>query len=313
MSHLRRRSKESTVVNFFKKKMLSSNWKRLFTMCPRRKTSWTRRFYEITLLLEISKVLNGLKDREGGIHTPADNPKAFGVIKRYFKKDIDEILTMSLSTAQYAAGAIHIVRCATDQKLNEEDINLFSSISSQVAIALESIRFFESSITDEMTQIYNKRYFISRLENEVDKAERHSEPMSLLFFDVDHFKKLNDNYGHQAGDLILKTLAQNVRLNCRKYDIPARYGGEEFVVVLPKTPAAGAFIIAERLRKGVEGMRVLYDGQELKTTISIGIATFPKHAENSDALISYADKALYVAKSQGRNRTTTYEQKKKSG
>jgi diguanylate cyclase (GGDEF)-like protein len=336
-----------------------------------KKNELDRKVYEITLLLEISGVLNGLKDREGllaevvkkffdlkvcdealvflpdelkkvfravefrssrsevfdrplieipfdkiisdlpelfkgGQQNPDLNPKIFKIIKKYFKKDVDEVLTMSLSTAQYTAGAIYILRNSDARKLTSEDINLFSSISSQVAIALESIRFFESSITDEMTQIYNKRYFMSRLENEVAKAERHSEPMSLLFFDVDHFKKLNDTYGHQAGDLILKTLAQNVRLNCRKYDIPARYGGEEFVVVLPKTPTAGAHIIAERLRKGVEGMRVNFDGHELSATISIGVASFPDHADTSDSLIAYADKALYTAKRSGRNRTVTF-------
>jgi diguanylate cyclase (GGDEF)-like protein len=341
-----------------------------------KKNELDRKVYEITLLLEISKVLNGLKDREGlltevvkkffdlkvcsealvflpddlkkvfravefrssrsekfdrpvieipfheigddlahlfkgGKQNSKINPKAFEIIKKYFKKDVDELLTMSLSTTHYAAGSIHIVRNANDRKLTDEDINLFSSISSQVAIALESIRFFESSITDEMTQIYNKRYFISRLENEVAKADRHSEPMSLLFFDVDHFKKLNDTYGHQAGDLVLKTLAQNVRLNCRKYDIPARYGGEEFVLVLPKTAPPGALIIAERIRKGVEGMRVQFDGQDLSCTISIGIASFPDHADTSEGLISAADKALYLAKGSGRNRTLSFSKAKK--
>jgi diguanylate cyclase (GGDEF)-like protein len=135
--------------------------------------------------------------------------------------------------------------------------------------------------------------------------------MSLLFFDVDHFKKLNDTYGHQAGDLVLKTLAQNVRLNCRKYDIPARYGGEEFVLVLPKTAPPGALIIAERIRKGVEGMRVQFDGQDLSCTISIGIASFPDHADTSEGLISAADKALYLAKGSGRNRTLSFSKAKK--
>lgn len=217
--------------------------------------------------------------------------------------DMKQVLAIPLSTQLYRGGSLHIVRSMQHPSISPDDIRLLRSIASQTAVALESSQNFEKSITDEMTRIYNKRYFLSQLDNELDKSSRRATPMSLLLLDVDHFKKFNDTYGHQTGDLVLKKVAQVMKQVCRKYDVPARYGGEEFAVILPGTDTVGATVIAERLRKSIADTVVESGGSHLKVTTSIGLATAPEHAKNAHAIVEAADKALYEAKKAGRNCT----------
>lgn len=162
--------------------------------------------------------------------------------------------------------------------------------------------------TDGLTQCYNKSYFNNQLDLEVKKSKLTGSPLSLIIFDLDHFKNLNDTYGHDAGDYVLKEKAQLLRENgIRKGDVFARYGGEEFVVLLPKTNLKQAFEIAERLRRLVETHQFLYDGKRLPVTASIGVADYRQGVNTGTDLFKRADSAVYKSKEGGRNQVNFFK------
>ncbi len=166
----------------------------------------------------------------------------------------------------------------------------------------------ELSNTDPLTGLNNRRYFTEALEREFPRSIRKNESFSLVMADIDHFKKVNDTYGHQEGDMVLTMVAAFIRDLIRRYDTAARYGGEEFVVILPDTGTAQALQFAERLRKGIE--EIIFSGrlQSLNVTISLGVATFPSpRVDSVDTLLRNADEALYRAKKNGRNRVESLE------
>lgn len=161
--------------------------------------------------------------------------------------------------------------------------------------------------TDKHTGCYNKGYFNNRITLEVNKCKVTGEPLSLVIFDLDHFKKLNDNYGHDAGDFVLKEMAQLIRTNgIREQDVFARYGGEEFVILLPKTNLKQSFEIAERLRRLIESKEFMYDGKRLPVTASIGVADYRQGVVTGTDLFKRADEAVYKSKEGGRNQVNFY-------
>jgi diguanylate cyclase (GGDEF)-like protein len=156
---------------------------------------------------------------------------------------------------------------------------------------------------DPMTEAYNKRAFLTEIEREAAFTKRHNQLLTLVMFDLDHFKRVNDTYGHQGGDLVLRAIARRVTEMIRKEDIFARYGGEEFALLLRATDIEGAFIIAERLRRAVEDLEVTHNGRRIPCTISLGIAKLEGEIMRATDLIGAADERLYQAKRKGRNRT----------
>ncbi len=159
------------------------------------------------------------------------------------------------------------------------------------------------AIQDGMTGIHNKRYFMEFLEREIAVCVRHSHPLTLVMFDVDHFKKINDGHGHLAGDAVLKDLAARIKPRIRREDLFARYGGEEFACVLPSTALPGGIVFAEHLRTLIEERATLFDNQAIKFTISLGVTTLHRETGvDPAALIKRADENLYSAKRGGRNR-----------
>jgi diguanylate cyclase (GGDEF)-like protein len=161
--------------------------------------------------------------------------------------------------------------------------------------------------TDKHTGCYNKTYFNNKIALEVNKSKVTGDPLSLVIFDLDHFKKLNDNFGHDAGDFVLKEMAQIIRQGgIRENDTFARYGGEEFVILLPKTNLKQSFEIAERLRKLVEGHQFMYDGKRLPVTASIGVADYRQGVNTGTDLFKRADEAVYKSKEGGRNQVNFY-------
>jgi two-component system, cell cycle response regulator len=164
-------------------------------------------------------------------------------------------------------------------------------------------QMYESKTRDALTEAYNKGYFMEAIEREVAYAHRHQQPLSLVMMDLDHFKKINDTYGHQAGDLVLKVVSSSIMAMVRKEDVFARYGGEEFALLLRGTPPEMAFILAERIRRTVEKLEIVHNGRRIPCTLSLGIAYTSNDKMTSTALIEAADQRLYQAKSSGRNRT----------
>jgi two-component system cell cycle response regulator len=164
-------------------------------------------------------------------------------------------------------------------------------------------QMFDAALRDGMTGAYNKKFFTDRLESELAYAKRHNTHLSLLLFDVDHFKRVNDTYGHLAGDQVLVQLSKLTQGTIRTEDVFARYGGEEFAVYCRAVPLETAGIVGERLRSLVENHHFMHEGQRLPVTISIGVAAFPITPANAGPeLVAAADEALYEAKRCGRNR-----------
>jgi diguanylate cyclase (GGDEF)-like protein len=164
---------------------------------------------------------------------------------------------------------------------------------------------YESKTRDPLTKAYNRGYFSEAIEREVAFAARHGAPLSLVMFDLDHFKRVNDTFGHQAGDYVLKSVARTVQDIVRQEDVFARYGGEEFALILRNTPPEKALILSERIRRSVEKLEIVHNGRRIPCTVSLGIAFTPGAASTptSQQLIEQADERLYRAKDNGRNRT----------
>ncbi len=165
------------------------------------------------------------------------------------------------------------------------------------------------SNTDHLTQLYNRRYMMEVLEREFQRSQRKASPISMVIMDIDHFKRVNDQYGHQNGDLVLSTIARLAREDRRSYDVAVRYGGEEFVLVLPETSHDEATMVAERLREKVQQISFSGELRELRVSISMGVATYPaSNLATIEDLIREADAALYRAKQGGRNRVVSMHQ-----
>jgi diguanylate cyclase (GGDEF)-like protein len=184
-------------------------------------------------------------------------------------------------------------------------------VAGQLSLAIKNARLFqgveELSITDGLTGLYLLRYFKQRLKEEFFRAERTNSPLSLIILDIDHFKRINDTFGHPIGDTILAYVAERVMSNARKVDLTARYGGDEFVILLPDTSPDEALLLAERLHQTIsKDFVTLPDGTSIHLTVSVGVATYPTHAATTDELIKRADEALYWIKSHGRNRIRLY-------
>ncbi len=165
------------------------------------------------------------------------------------------------------------------------------------------------SLTDELTTLYNRRYFFVRLNDEIERAKRYDKKFSLLMIDIDNFKYFNDTFGHQKGDELLRKFASRVRNSVRLADFVSRYGGEEFTIIMPETDCEMAVKFAERLRHHIESVAFLNNNQEdyRRFSISIGIAEFNSSVRDCDDLIKKADTALYAAKQKGKNRVCAYE------
>lgn len=192
------------------------------------------------------------------------------------------------------------------RSMEGQDFSNLRILTSQVAIGIEKATLYDKvqrlSITDGLTGLFVHRHFQARLDEEMKRAERYKESLSLIMLDIDHFKKFNDSFGHLAGDAVLKRVAQRIREGVEHVDIVSRYGGEEFVVILPKRDKGQARLLAEKIRQNIEKDEISYEGKELKVTVSSGLASFPDDAMTKKGLIDKADQALYRAKHDGRNR-----------
>lgn len=180
-------------------------------------------------------------------------------------------------------------------------------------LALESVQDIKritileiETITDQLMGIFNRRYLDNRLKEEVDRSRRYGIDFSLILLDIDHFKNVNDQYGHQNGDIILTQIGRLLKQAVRTVDIVARFGGEEVVILLPSTGPDGAFTLAERIRQLIESNSFIltgdYDGQTISCTVSIGIVSQTDAISETDELLLCADKAMYEAKKAGRNK-----------
>jgi diguanylate cyclase (GGDEF)-like protein len=168
---------------------------------------------------------------------------------------------------------------------------------------------WDLSNTDLLTHIYNRRYFLHVLEHEISRVSRHHRQVSIILFDIDNFKKVNDNYGHEAGDKVLKRVAKVTQERLRNYCTLARYGGEEFIIIIPEASSAETYVIADQIRELIDETKILISTDyRISVTVSLGVAEYhPDIDATIDSLISRADIALYQAKNEGKNRVRVSE------
>ena len=238
---------------------------------------------------------------------------------RFFSRIVEELRYLSELTREFSQkefSKIDDLRKSIRQMKGKDELYLLKVSLLKMVEALEQyirrlreeVESYESmAFTDPLTGLYNRRMFLELARKKFNEAKRYHEPFSVVMLDIDHFKKINDTYGHDVGDIALKFLADILKKNIRGSDIVARWGGEEFIILLPKTNLENAFRVAEKIRKLVEMSEIkLPTGQRLKFTVSLGISTYHGH-EDLEELIKEADIALYAAKRKGRNRVEVYK------
>jgi diguanylate cyclase (GGDEF)-like protein len=196
--------------------------------------------------------------------------------------------------------------------LSESKQRLAVTAAKQMALALANLNLrhslFLQAIHDPLTGLYNRRYMEDTLEREIYRVQRKDAPLGLVMLDLDHFKRFNDTFGHEAGDTLLREVSHYLKHHIRQGDIACRYGGEEFLLILPEASLETTRQRAEKLRQGVQRLEVEYLGRSLGTiTVSVGVAVFPEHGSSMDEVIRAADAALYRAKQEGRNRVVAAE------
>jgi len=220
-------------------------------------------------------------------------------------------ISIPLKVEQKVIGVMNVTdKLASTKVFTEDDLRYLSLIAHQTIAQIENIRLCERlsalAVTDPLTELFNQRYFQEHLTQEIMRASRYGHALSLIMFDIDHFKQSNDKYGHPAGDKVLKQATRVMRENTRHVDIICRYGGDEFMIILPDTDLEGAQFVADKIRKVIEtqGLTEAEDGLNLNITLSGGVGAYKKGLSKAD-FISEVDKALYKAKSEGRNRICT--------
>jgi len=191
-------------------------------------------------------------------------------------------------------------------RFTKDDLAILKLLVEPGAIAIENAilykRSTELSFTDDLTQLFNARYLHLALRREIKRAKRYGQPVSLIFLDLDGFKKVNDSHGHLTGSRALVEVGQVIQHTVREIDIVSRYGGDEFTIVLPQTGPEGAVVIAERVRRSIEERVFLAEmGHEVKLTASFGVACYPEHGQSREDLIQQADKAMYEIKDGEKN------------
>jgi diguanylate cyclase (GGDEF)-like protein len=216
------------------------------------------------------------------------------------------MLAVPLETETQLIGVLSLYGRTHAKPFDARDLEIVRSLARQAAIGVENVLLHQEaqrlSITDGLTSLWNYRFLNMRLAQEIERAIRFTRSLSLLVVDIDHFKQVNDRYGHQRGDAILAELANRVVTETRaQVDTVARYGGEEFVLLLPETPLDGGRVVAEKIRESIASKPFGAEGDAISVTVSIGVACFPQHGSTAQTLLRAADQALYEAKARGRN------------
>jgi len=214
---------------------------------------------------------------------------------------------------QNLSGRLIIFRDITDRKEVEKDLRYaMDRMQTQlIEIGLLQSQLREQAIRDALTNLFNRRYLEETLERELARAAREVYPLCIVMMDIDHFKNVNDTYGHEAGDLVLKTLAETVTSQSRQGDFVCRFGGEEFVLVMPNITINIAKERVSSLHKSISSLYIPFGRFNLNITMSMGISWYPKHGETKETLLRAADRALYAAKNTGRNQVAVYRELRK--
>ncbi len=227
-------------------------------------------------------------------------------IDKVVYSNVKSILSVPIVSKGKTIGVIEMVRKNKDRPFTKEDLDFMLKLVDHAALAIERATLYQKMeelvITDDLTKLFNTRYLHRTLDTEIYRCDRYKTSLSLIFMDVDHFKLINDTYGHLVGSKLLVEIAQLLLKHLRAADIVARYGGDEYVIVLPQTPPEAAARIAERLRKKIEqNLFLKKEGYFIKITASFGVASYPESAKTKEDLLRLADEAMYRIKNTTRN------------
>jgi two-component system, cell cycle response regulator len=244
-------------------------------------------------------------DRDDVVHVPGDGKLAAN------EPIADAAVAIPLRRGNHAIGVLALYGRGPAETFSDDDVRLIQSLVHQAETAIENTFLYEEatrlSITDGLTGLWNRRLFDLRINEELQRAIRFQEPFGLLLVDLDHFKNVNDRYGHQAGDAVLVELARRLTDATREVDVVTRFGGEEFALILPKTPVQGTLRLAEKVREVVANEPFGVGKASIPVTVSVGAAGYPDHGLSGGDLLAAADAALYRAKDNGRNRVEEAE------
>ncbi len=224
---------------------------------------------------------------------------------------VSSILCVPLKIRNRVLGVVELVNTRGERSFADDDLPLLEAVADFAAIAIDNARNYkrvsELVVTDDLTGLYNARHFHELLEYELDRSRRYKNQTSLLFFDLDHFKSVNDNYGHLVGSRVIAEVGNLVKRHIRSSDRAARYGGDEYVIILPNTGKLGAESVAGNLLERLRSHPFVTDsGERIEITASFGAATFPDDAVDRTSLIRAADSAMYDAKEGGRDVVKTF-------
>jgi diguanylate cyclase (GGDEF)-like protein len=212
--------------------------------------------------------------------------------------------------SQALSGRLMVFRDITESKQVEKRLRYVNDkLQGQlIEIGLLQSKLREQAIRDPLTSLFNRRYLEETLDRELSRAARESYPVCIIMIDLDHFKRINDTHGHEAGDLVLKAIANALSEHSRRGDFACRYGGEEFVITMPNISPEIAYQRAENLRQSLNLLGVPYGCYKLSVTISIGIACYPENGQSRESILRAADQAMYAAKEAGRDHILSYNQ-----
>ena len=220
---------------------------------------------------------------------------------------VQSLICLPLIVKEEAIGVINISNKKDGKFFNQDDLDFMGALANQAAIAISNAKLYELAITDSLTGLFIRRHFEYLFDTEIKRSARYKHSISLLMMDIDNFKNINDSYGHQMGDEMLKKISDVIKKTIRKIDMPCRFGGEEFTLILPETNKVNSRKIAERLRERIAEITAKTKaGETISPTISIGIANFPVDGQDKEELIGHADEALYFAKEKGKNCVAEY-------
>lgn len=223
-------------------------------------------------------------------------------------KILNPELIVPMKSKNALNGIIILGTKITTEAYQPDEKEFLKHLAKFAAIAVENSRLYLMATLDRMTRLYIHHYFQERLSDEMKRSARMNSPLCLIMSDIDHFKKFNDTYGHQQGDIVLKETAKLFKTNIRTIDIAARYGGEEFAIILPETKMEDAILVATRIRKAIEKHEFPGQADPLHVTMSLGVAQYdPLKDKAKKDLIEKADSALYKAKESGRNKVVAHK------
>lgn len=230
----------------------------------------------------------------------------FAKVDEKTKMETRSIVAVPVRFRDHCLGVIELINCVGPDGFNDRDLALLEALADYAAIAIENARHVERihelTITDDCTALFNSRHMHDVLDREIYRSQRYGFELSLIFIDLDYFKKVNDSYGHLMGSKLLREIGQAIRANCRQIDSAFRYGGDEFVVLLPQTSRENAASVARRLHDLIRKQLWLVDeGLNVRVTASVGVASFPRDAKTKSELLHLADEAMYLVKNNARD------------